>query len=153
MSHQLAHRDRPLFFRERRHVGLNLVVELQPAAFQQAANRGRDECLRRRADPEQRLRSHGDLIFDVRPTRALGPDDLAIDADGHGQSGQVLLDQSRTDNLPCTRDRVRPCRHRRRARHSRHSVRIRVYRFCCRADEDEQPGNARDQQTDGADNE
>ena len=151
MSHQLAQCYGPLFLRERRHVDLNLVVEVQPAFLQQQADRGRSERRGGGADPEPRFWRDGHPVLEIRPAKAFGPHDVATDADRHRESGQVLLDETRTDDLPPLLHCVGPLWQRRRTRHGWHLLRVRVQRRCSGAHERPEPQNRREQQADGPD--
>ena len=128
MPHQLAQGHGPLFLRELRHVGLNLVVELQPAFLQQQADRGRRERRGGGADPEPRLRRDRPRVLEIRPAKAFGPHDVAANADRHRESRQVLLDETRAGDLPPLLHRAGPLWRRGRLRHGRHLLRVRVQR-------------------------
>ena len=130
MPHQLAQCHGPLFLRERGHVGLNLVVEVQTALLQQQADRGRRERRRGRADPEPHFWRDGHPVLEIGPAKAFGPHDVARRPDRHRESGQVLLDEARTDDLPPLLHGVGPLWRRGRTRHGRYLLRVRVQRRC-----------------------
>jgi hypothetical protein len=83
MTHQLAQRHGPLLLREFRHVGLDLLVEFQTVFLQQQPHRSRCERDGRGADPEPRVQRDWHALLEVRVANALGPDELAADADRH----------------------------------------------------------------------
>ena len=151
MPHQLAQCHGPLFLRERRHVGLNLVVEVQTALLQQQADCGGGERRRRRSDPEPHFWRDWHPVLEIRPAKAFGPHDVATDTDRHRDSGQVLLDETRTDDLPPLLHGVGPLWQRGRTRHGRHLLRVRVQRRCSGARVRPKPQNRREQQADGPD--
>ena len=151
MPHQLAQCHGPLFLRERRHVHLNLVVEVQAALLQQQANRGRSECRGGGADPEPHFWRDGHPVLEIRPAKAFGPHDVASDTDRHRESWQVLFDQTRTDDLPPLLHGVGPLWQRGRTRHGWHLLRVRVQRRCRGARERPDPKNGRKQEADGPD--
>ena len=152
MPHQLAQRHGPLLLRELRHVGLNLVVELQPVLLQQQADRGRRERRGGGADPEPRVWRDGHAVLEIRPAKAFGPHDVATDADRHRQSRQVLLDEAGADDLPRLLHRVGPLwrsgpNASRRARPAAFGCR----RRCRGADVHRDSHDHRDQRADGED--
>ena len=126
MPHQLAQRHGPLFLRERRHVGLDLLVELQPAFLQQQSDRGRRERRGGGADSEPRIRRDGHMVLEIRPAKAFGPHEVAAGTDRHRKSRQVPLGEARTDDLPRPLHGVGPLWQRRRTRHGWHVLRVRV---------------------------
>ena len=99
MPHQLAQCHGPLFLRERRHICLNHVVEVQAIVLQQQADGGGGERLGGGADPEPRVWRDGHAFLEIGPAKAFGPHDVAPDADRDRESRQVLLDETRPGDL------------------------------------------------------
>ena len=126
MPHQLAHGHGPLFLRKLGDVGLNLVIELQPALLQQQADRGRREHRGGGPDPEPRLRRDGHAVVEIRPAKTFGPHDLAANADRHREPRQVLFREGRARRFPPASHRIGPLWRRGRLRRRRHALRIRV---------------------------
>ena len=151
MPHQVTQCHEPLFLRERRHIGLNLVVELQTAFLQQQAGRGRGERGGGGADPESRFWRDSLPLLEIRPAKAFRPHDVATDADRDRKSRQVLLDETRTNDLPPPLHRVGPLWQRGRMRHGGHVLGVRVQRRRRGARIRPKPQNRCDEQADARD--
>ena len=108
ISHQMAKRHGPGLLRKLRDVRLNLLVELDPILLEQDADRRRREGRRGGSHPESRLRCHGCVRLDVGPAEALGPHEVAADADRHRQSRQILLGEYRAVQSAARGRRPRP---------------------------------------------
>ena len=155
MPHQLAQGHGPLCLRERRHgrhEGVNLVVEVQLVFLQQQADRGRRERHGGGADPEARIWRDLHPALEIRPAKAFGPDDVATDSNRHGKARQVLLGESRTDDLPPLLHGAGPLWLRGRMRHGWDVLRVRMQGRRSGADVHPRPPNCREEQPDGYDN-
>ena len=83
MPHQLPQCHWPLLLGEFGHVCLDLLVQLQPVLLQQQTNGSRSQHDGGGADPEPGIGRDGYPILEVRPAKAFGPHDVAIDTDCH----------------------------------------------------------------------
>ena len=128
MPHQLAQGHRPLFFRKRRHVGLNLIVQVQAAPLEQQADSRRRKRDRGCTDPELRIRRDGGALLEIGQAKAFGPHDVATNPDGHRQARQVLLGDPRANELPPLLHGVGPPAHRGELRNGSHLLRARMQR-------------------------
>ncbi len=148
MSHQLSQGHGPLFLRERRHVDLYVGVEIQPAFLHKPADGGRGERAGRISDPEPRLWRDEHPFLEVRVAKAFGPHDVVADTDRHREPRQVLLGETRTNDLLGLLHRVGPLGRWGRTPYGLHRLRIRVQRPRGGGHVRIQPHDEREQQAD-----
>lgn len=92
IAHQLARGDRPLFRGVCRDIPLNGRVEIEAPPIVQKGGGNRRQRFREGAETETRARRDGRPAVVVGPAEPFGPDDLAIDGDGHREARQVVTD-------------------------------------------------------------
>ena len=93
----------------------------------------------------------GHPVLEIRPAKAFRPHDVAGDTNRHRQSRQVLLGETRTDDLPPLLHGVGPLWQRGRMRHGWHVLRVRVQGRRSGAHVPPKPQNRHGEQPDGQD--
>ena len=90
IAHQLARGDRPLLRGVGRDIPLNGRVEIEAPPVVQKGCGNRRQRFREGAETEAGARRDCRTAIVVRPAETFGPDDLAIDGDGHREPRQVV---------------------------------------------------------------